>query len=165
MARAATHTAEALLDIHERAHRTLAALLAHCRGLSPGELNRELPEYGDPTVRLQLHHVIGAQEYWVGVLQGRIDAEEDAHLYPTVESLEAYREEVYAVTRQYLRSASPEELSNARPMMTWDGREHALIPAHVVLRTLMHIYHHQGKIAAMCRLMGKPWKGFDYPIG
>lgn len=164
MTRAATHTAEALLDIHERAQRTLAALLAHCRDLSPEELNRELPEYGDPTVRLQLHHVIGAQKYWVGVLRGRIDAEEDAHLYPTVASLEAYREQVAALTRDYLRSASPEELSNARPMRTWDGQERALIPAHIVVRTLMHIYHHAGKVGAMCRLMGKPWKGSDYPI-
>lgn len=162
--KATTHTSEALLDIHERASRSLAALLVHCRCLTPEELNREMPEFGDPTVRLQLHHVIGAQKYWIGVLQGRIDAEEDAPMYPTIASLEAYREQVYALVEDYLRSASAEELSNARPMRTWDGKERALIPAHIVVRTLMHIYHHVGKVAAMCRIMGKPWEGLDYPI-
>ena len=33
------HTAEALLDFHERAHRNLTALLAHCRELSGEEWN------------------------------------------------------------------------------------------------------------------------------
>jgi uncharacterized damage-inducible protein DinB len=164
MERSTTFTAEALLDMHNRAQRTLASLLEHCRDLTPEELNRELPEYGDPTVRLQLHHVIGAQRYWIGVLQGRIDADDDNPLFPTVASLEAYREQVDALTRGYLGTAMPEELSNARPMRTWDGQERPLIPAHVIVRTLMHIYHHAGKVGAMCRLMGKPWGGSDYPI-
>ncbi len=79
------HTREALRDLHERAHRCLAELLVHCRGLSPEELDG----FGYPTPRLQLHHEIGAERYWIGVLQGRIDADEDEDDYPTVASLEA----------------------------------------------------------------------------
>jgi uncharacterized damage-inducible protein DinB len=160
----APHNASGLLDLHERVHRNLSGLLAHCRGLSEEELNRELPGFGYPTVRLQLHHEIGAAKYWIGVLQGRIDVEEDDPRYPTVTSLEAYREEVYALTESYLRAASVAELNTPRPMMTWGNREHVLIPAHVVVRTLTHLYHHQGQILAMCRLMGKPCSGLDYPI-
>jgi uncharacterized damage-inducible protein DinB len=123
------HTAEALLGLHERAHGSLQRLLAHCRQLSAEELDRELAGFGYPSVRLQLHHVIGGEEYWIGVLEG------------TVGSLEAYRRRVFSATEKYLRAAS----------------------AHVFMRTLTHIYHHQGQIVAMCRL-GKPTAAMDYPI-
>jgi len=158
------HTAEALLDLHERAHRNLTALLAHCRGLSGEEMNRALTGFGYPTVRLQLHHGIGAEKYWIGVLQGRIDAEDDDPDYPTVESLEAYRKQVFTATEAYLRASSVEELNTPRPMMTWGNKERVLTPAHVFMRTLTHLYHHQGQIVAMCRLLGKPCTGLDYPI-
>ena len=158
------HTPEALLDLHGRAHENLAALLAHCRGVSQEEIDREFPGFGYPTVRLQLHHAIGGEKYWIGVLQGRIDAEEDAPDYPTIASLEAYREQVFAVTEACLRAAAVEELNTARPMMTWGNRERVLVPAHVFMRTLTHLYHHNGQVAAMCRLLGRPVKGLDYPI-
>ena len=35
---------------------------------------------------------------------------------------------------------------------------------HVFMRTVTHLYHHQGQIVAMCRLVGKPCTGLDYPI-
>jgi uncharacterized damage-inducible protein DinB len=157
------HNADALLDIHERAHRNFRALLEHCSALSSEEINRELDGFGYPTVRLQLHHAIGAEKYWIGVLQGRIDADDDSPDYPTAESLERYREEVFGATEAYLQTASQSELNTARSMMTWGGKEQVLTPAHVVLRTQMHLYHHQGQVLAMCRLMGKPCSGLDYP--
>ena len=158
------HTSEVLLDLHERAHRNFTALLAHCRELGREGIDRELTGFGYPTVRLQLHHAIGAQKYWVGVLQGRVDADEDAPDYPTIESLQAYRTGVFQATEAYLRAASAEELNTARPMMTWGNREQMLIPAHVIVRTVTHLYHHQGQITAMCRLLGRPLHGVDYPI-
>ena len=157
-------TSQALLQIHERAHGNLIALLVHCRQLSGEEVDRELPGFGYPTVRLQLHHGIGAEKYWIGVLQGRIDADDDSPDYPTIAALEGYRARVFAATEAYLRSASPQELNTPRPMMTWGNREKVLIPTHVFMRTLTHLYHHQGQVLAMCRLLGKPGEGFDYPI-
>lgn len=44
------------------------------------------------------------------------------------------------------------------------GKERMLIPAHALMRTLTHLYHHQGHIVAMCRLLGRPGQGVDYPI-
>ena len=158
------YTAEALLDLHERAHQNFEKLLAHCRELGGEELNRELAGFGYPTIRLQLHHEIGAEEYWIGVLKGRFDVEDDDDAYPDVDSLEAYRRQVFSTTDEYLRSASPEELNTARLMMTWGDREQRLVPAHVLMRTLTHIYHHQGQIVAMCRLLGKPAGGLDFPL-
>jgi uncharacterized damage-inducible protein DinB len=158
------YTSESLLDFHERAHRNLAAVLAHCRQLTDEELNREIAGFGYPTVRLQFHHEIGAERYWIGVLQGRMDIDDDDPAYPTIESLEALREQVCSVAEGYLRSASVEELNTPRPMTTWGGKEHVLIPAQIVLRTLTHLYDHKGQIFAMCRIMGKPLEGVNYPI-
>jgi uncharacterized damage-inducible protein DinB len=157
------YTAEALRDIHERAHRNLSALLVHCRVLGLEEMNRELSGFGYPTVRLQLHHAISAEKYWIGVLHGRIDADDDSPDYPTVSSLEAYRERVFAATDAYLRDIQVTELNTAQPLMTWGNRERVLTPAHVIMRTVTHLYHHQGQVVAMCRLMGRPCSGLDFP--
>lgn len=159
------YNSESLREFHRRAHDSLKRLLEHYGQLSAEELNRELAGFGYPTVRLQIHHEIGVEKYWIGVLQGRVDAEDDDPNYPAVESLEAYRREVFAATQGYLQGASEEELKTPRPMMTWGNKERVLIPVQVFMRTLTHNYHHQGQIAAMCRLLGKPIPpGLDYPI-
>ncbi|MEW6071231.1 MAG: DinB family protein [Planctomycetota bacterium] len=154
-----------MIEVHERVHRSLQELVEHCGDLGPGDLNRELPGFGYPTVRLQLHHVIGAEEYWVGVLQGRVEADENDAAYPTTAALEAYRRRVGTATAAYLGAVAAEELNTPRPMRTWGGRERVLVPAHVILRTMMHVYHHLGQVAAMCRLLGRPTEGRDlnYP--
>jgi len=157
-------TSEGLLDIHERTHRNLKSFLAHARTLDPEAVDREMPDFGGASVRLALHHAIGAEKYWIGVLQGRVDADEDAHLYPTIESLEGYREATFAATQEYVRNASVEELNTPRPIETWHSKEEVLHPGHVVMRTITHIYHHQGQVAAMCRIFGSPIPGFNYPI-
>jgi uncharacterized damage-inducible protein DinB len=158
------YTPEALLDVHERTHRSLAKLIAHCRSLAAEELNRSIDGFGYATVRLQLHHVIGAEEYWVGVLHGLMLAEDNDALFPTIDSLEEYRRKTSATTENYLRGASPDELNTARPMKLWGGREATLAPARCVLRTQMHVYHHQGQVLAMCRLLGKPGGEVDFPL-
>jgi uncharacterized damage-inducible protein DinB len=158
------HTADALLDMHERTQRGLEKLIAHCRSLTPEELDRELEGFACANVRLQLHHELSAQRYWIGVLEGRIDVQEDEDDYPTAERLETLRREIFELTTRYLRAATTEELNTPRRMMTWGDIERELVPAHVVLRTLTHTFHHQGQITAMCRLLGKPIGGLDYPL-
>lgn len=157
-------TPESVLDLYERAHGNLRGLLTHCRQLSRGEIDHEFPGFGYPTVRLQLHHAIGGERYWLGVLEGRMDVDDDDPDYPTIESLEALREQVFAATTAHVRGLSVEQLNTPRPMVTWGDRQRVLTPVHVILRTQMHYYHHQGQVVAMCRLMGKPSPGFDYPI-
>jgi len=161
-------TAEALLEVHERAHRNLASYLAHAKMLDQEAANRSLAEFNGSSVRLELHHAIGAEKYWIGVLEGRADAEEDEHLYPTIESLETYRKNTFAAAEAYLRGASLDELNTARRMEIDRGRERVYRPGHVVMRTITHLYHHQGKAAAMLRMLGRPIprtpEDFDYPI-
>lgn len=159
------HTPEGLRDLHERTHRKLADLIQHCGALDLESLNRVMEGFGDGTVRLQLHHAITAERYWVGVIHGQSRDAEDEAAHQDIASLEALRAEVFAVTDRYLAGAGAAELNTARPMTTWDGKTHALAPAHVVLRTVTHIYHHMGQVAAMCRLLGHPvTQGVNYPI-
>jgi uncharacterized damage-inducible protein DinB len=158
------YNSESLIELHRRAHQSLQKLLTHCRELSADEFNRRMEAFGDPTVQLQLFHIISAEKYWTGVLQGRMDVDNEID-YPTIDVLEPYRQEVFAITDRYLQGASVEELNSARRMITWGNNEKILIPAHIIIRTQVHIYHHLGKTLAMCRLLGKPGPGMDYPIG
>jgi uncharacterized damage-inducible protein DinB len=159
------YTSEALADIHERTHQCLAKLVAHCGALPTPAIDRQLEGFGYPTIRLQLHHVIGAERYWVGVLQGRMDADDDESSFPTLSALAALREKVALATQAYIRGASAAELNTPRKMVTWGGREQLLVPARVVLRTQTHVFQHQGQVVAMCRLLGSPASGTDFPIG
>lgn len=160
------YTPESLLDVHERCHRSFGKLLAHCRQFSVEEINRELPGFGYPTIRLQLHHLIGAEDYWLSVVRGAMRVDDNDAAYPTIESLETWRASVATETRAWLAAADADALNTARPMKTWGGGEHSLIPAHVLMRTQVHIFQHQGQVAAMCRLLDKPIPaGLDFALG
>ncbi|MHC4952865.1 MAG: DinB family protein [Planctomycetota bacterium] len=159
------YSKEVLLDIHNRCHRSLGGYLDHCRVLLDEELDRELEGFGYPTVRLQLHHVIGAERYWVTVILGRMDASEEPADAASIDALESFRKSVTDATTEYLEGASDAELSSPRMMITWGGHEKELTPAHIILRTQVHLYHHMGQLAAMCRLLGHPIPaGLDYPL-
>ncbi len=162
--RPSLYTKEALLDLNLRAHKNLRDLLDHCRQLNNEELNRSIPGFGLPTVREQLCHEIGANEYWIGVLLGQMLADENLEDYPDIDSLEQYRLKTFNMTADYLNSSTPQELNTERKMISWGGNERMLKPALVVMRTLTHLYHHQGQVLAMCRILGKPGGGVDFPI-
>ena len=157
-------TPDVLRVLNRGTHDNLKKLIAHCSSLTDDELNRQLEGFGYPTVRLQLHHLLGAAKYWIGVIEGTIDAEDDSHLYPTTVELEQYRQRVFELTDQFLKEATSDELDTPRIMETWGGRKRQLSPCKIVLRIQTHSYHHQGQILAMCRLMGKPGGGVDFPI-
>jgi uncharacterized damage-inducible protein DinB len=158
------YDAESLLDLHERGHRNLQKLLAHCAGFEREQIDREVPGFGYPTIRLQLLHEIGAEAYWIGVLQDRMDVDEQEGVLRTIDAVADRRAAVAAETRRYLSGATPQALNTPRRMTTWGGAQHDLVPARVVLRTFSHLYHHQGQIMAMCRLLGRPASGMDFPL-
>jgi uncharacterized damage-inducible protein DinB len=159
------YNAAVLLDMHERGQRTLQKLLRHCAELSPEEFERELPGFGYPSVRLQLEHIIGAEEYWLSVVQGTYGGGDESTSCPSVAALEAYRAQVAKVTDEYLSQASEAELNTPRDMRTWQDKARSLVPARIIVRTQTHIYQHQGQVMAMCRLLGRPGPaGLDYPL-
>ncbi len=159
------YTVEALNDLHARTHWSVEKLLDHCAGFSETELARELEGFGYATLLEQLQHVIGAERYWVGVLQGEMLTHEDEADRASVGALRAFRERVVRATRDYLDAATPEELNTAREMTTWGDKQVVLVPARVVIRTQTHVFQHQGQVAAMCRLLGRPVpRGLDFPL-
>lgn len=157
------YTSESLLDVHDRTHRSLAALFDHLAGMPPEDLEREHEGFGYPTVRLQLHHMIGAEHYWMTLLAGRfVVTEEDA--YPDLASLAAYRDEVAGLGRAWLEAATTGILNEPKTYETWGGNEKILVPAAVVMRTQTHHFTHLGQVLALVRLMGHPARGLDYPV-
>ncbi len=158
------YTLEALLDIHERVHQNAKDLIAHASKLEPEAGDRKVEGFADWTIRLHIHHALGAERYWMGVLQGRVDADDDSAEYPTVADLENLRAEVCDSTRSFLESLDEEALNKPRHVTLWNGSEADLKPAHVLLRTQMHYYHHNGLVLAMCRALGEPGSGIDFPI-
>ena len=160
------YTARSLLDLHERTHRSLQGLIDHCAGFSQDELSRELDGFGAGPIRMQLHHMIGAEEYWFGVLRGLMLTEDRQEDFASIDALRAYRERVVSTSRAYLDETSDEVLNRPAKMLTWGDKEVDLVPAHVVMRTQSHIFQHQGQIAAMARLLGRPVpRGLDFPLG
>lgn len=159
-------TAADLLDLHRRTHRSLERFLGHCEGFPPDALARPLDGFGYPTLLLQVHHVLGAERYWFGVLEGRLLVDEDEADHASLGALRAFRDQVVAATRDYLGRATEQELGTRREVLTWGGRRTALVPAHVVLRTQTHVFQHLGQGSAMCRLLGRPVPpGLDFPLG
>ena len=157
-------TKDFLLKLHTRTHKSFEGLLKHCRKFSEEQINREMDGFGIPTIRLSLHHMIEAEKYWVGVIEGRIDVDENADEFPTIESLEKYRAQVFELTHNHIKNSTDEQLDTARKMMTWQNKEYDLAPVHIITRTQTHIYQHQGQVLAICRLFGEPCSGLDYPI-
>lgn len=159
------YNSDGLIEFCRRAHDSFEKLINHCRSLTDDEFNRKLDGFGYPTAKLQLHHALGAMKYWIGVLEGRMDIDDDPDDKFSIDDMAEYQKSVKNIVDNYLNSATPEELNNGRPMITWGNIEKTLIPAHVIIRTLTHLYQHQGQVAAMCRTMNKPIEpGMDYPI-
>ena len=159
------YTPSALRDMHDRAHRSLQSLLQHCAGFSDEEFARELPGFGYPSLQQQLDHVIGAEEYWVSVVRGLFTGDVDEIPHPTIAALETHRAAVAATTDAYLGEAQDAELNTPREMWTWPGKLRPLVPARVIVRTITHIYQHQGQVLAICRILGRPGPGgLDFPL-
>jgi len=158
------HSVEGLLDVHERVHRNLKDLIAHCAGLPAGTADQLVEGFGEGTIRLRIHHMLGAERYWMSVLRGDPDAADDSDSYPELASLEELRAEIFESTRSFLASLDDAGLSTARRVKVWGGDERELRPADVFYRTQTHHYHHQGQVLALCRALGRPASGLDYPL-
>ena len=159
------YSVAAVRDMHVRAHRSMERLIRHCGQLTTDELNREIIGFGYPTVRLQLEHMVGAEEYWVRVIRGRFDENEADGEFPTLAAIESYRLRVAEETDEFLRSSTDEDLNEPREMLTWPKKLRTLTPAHIIVRTLTHIYQHQGQVLAMCRIIDRPAPaGLDFPL-
>lgn len=155
------YTAPVLLDIHARAHESLRRLILHCTTLPDDDLVRPVSGFGFQTVLRQLEHTIGAELYWQTVVGRGYNEEATLPNLPHLASIEAFRREVAATTRAYLERASDAELNTSRPMISDPGETRMLRPADVIMRIVTHVFHHQGQILSICRILGKPNETID----
>ncbi|MCA8938825.1 MAG: DinB family protein [Planctomycetes bacterium] len=159
------YTKAALLDIHQRTHRSLTKFFEHLRGFSEEELGQTIEGFGMGNILSQLEHIVEAEEYWLWVatkaeLPPLVD-----HPPPALEETIRHREEVAARTRAFIENTSEAELNTKTTLRVYGGAEVDLMPAQIVLRTQTHVFQHLGQIAAICRMLGKPIpEGFDFPL-
>ncbi|MCA9784160.1 MAG: DinB family protein [Candidatus Delongbacteria bacterium] len=158
------YTSAALIDLHTRAHWSLQALYAHCSRFSQEELAREFAGFGVSSLREQFQHCISAEEYWVGVIHGRMDVNGEEPPLASIPELDAYRQQVAGRTLDYLNRASEQELNTPRTLLCWPNQERSLVPARIIGRLVTHLYQHQGQCTALCRLLGQPVNGLDFPL-
>jgi uncharacterized damage-inducible protein DinB len=160
------YNAQALLDVHARAHESLRRLIAFCGALTDDELKRPVAGFGWPTVHRQLEHTIGAEVYWQRVVTSGYTEEATLPELPDVAALETFRQQTAFVTRSYLERASEAELNSRRQMISDPGQTRVLRPADVIMRVVTHIFNHQGQVLAMCRTLGRPndTHDVDYPL-
>jgi len=160
------YNADALLDIHRRAHESLRRLIVFCGSLTDSEWRRPITGFGFPTVHRQLEHTIGAEVYWQTVVTRGYTEEATLPDLPDVAAMEAFRATTASATRSYLERASDGELNSPRQMISDPGQTRLLRPADVIMRVVTHIFNHQGQVLAMCRTIGKPndRRDLDYPV-
>jgi uncharacterized damage-inducible protein DinB len=143
-------TPDALREAHRRTHLGTSRVLEHCRQLSAEEFQRELPGFGYPTVQLQLHHILSAEEYWLTVLQRQPLAEEEyPQNYLTVDDLLDYQRQVMGRMLAYLGRMDSAALAQPARFTVWGGDSVELLPEMVVMRLVTHPFQHRGQVLAM----------------
>jgi uncharacterized damage-inducible protein DinB len=149
-------TKDGIRALHGWTHARIDMLLDLATELSPAEFVRELPGFGQPSVRDQLAHIIGAEERWVHRLQDLPLPRWSTAEYSTVESLRSAKQRVKAATVAYVDRLPDADLNAAliqRPK-DWIGTLRS--PAYILHHIVTHAFHHKGQVVAMCRLLGHP---------
>lgn len=159
------YTVAGLLDVHQRTHQSMRKVLDHVGTLPPEELTRAMEGFSYPTLASQLHHLIRAEYYWMGVMQGEPRYEDDAAEHETMEALRALYTRVYDDTHAFLSSLTDDGASALRTVTKYNGDQAEIVPALALLRTQMHAYQHHGEIATMLRQMGHTFpQMLDFPV-
>lgn len=158
-------TVAALREIHTRTHESAKKYLAHLASLPTDELHREHDGFGGASIARMLHHVFGAEFYWVGVLRAEMRVDENEAEWESLDALEAFRARVFADTEDYFDGVSDDDLNKPTPVTTWGDKQEELLPALIVIRTQTHAFQHFGQIAPLCRMAGHPVpSGLDFPV-
>jgi uncharacterized damage-inducible protein DinB len=158
-------TDDGIRTLHRWTHERLDLLIEHCTTLSADEFARELPGFGQPSVRAQLMHILAAEERWVRRLQDVPLRTWSATDFPTAAPLRAVRDHVVRQTLAYLDRlpAAALNVPLAQPPKEWIGEIQS--PAFILHHVFTHAFHHKGQVVAMCRLLGHPAPDTDLQLG
>lgn len=76
------YTADARLDIHDCAHWSFKDARDHCQQVETCQRGVLLSGFACPTLREQVHHVLGAERYWLEVLRVQLVLFNDLAAWP-----------------------------------------------------------------------------------
>jgi uncharacterized damage-inducible protein DinB len=143
----------------------LALLVDHTTLLTADEFTRVLPGFGQPSVREQLMHILGAEERWVLRLQDAPTRKWSAADFPTAAPLRVARERVMRATEGYLDRLPDAALNEALAQRPHEWIGELRSPAFILHHAMTHAFHHKGQVVAMCRLLGHPAPDTDLQQG
>jgi uncharacterized damage-inducible protein DinB len=128
-------------------------LLEFLLTISREDFVRPVPEAGDKSLRDHLVHVVGADEFWISLIQDRDYRRLDPKEFATLESVVPVLDEV-ADRIDHVFSGGDEEWFVREKVVSHHGRTERLIPAMVAMHMLTHEYHHKGQMMMIARILG-----------
>ena len=157
-----------LLELHRRAHRGTAVLIEHCAGFTPEELNRNHESFNGASLAQMIHHILEAEDYWMLVLRGEFREEADAFMNEEscrdVAAMRDYLARLATQATEFLGRIDEGWLNAPQEFLTWPNDRRQLLPSMIVMRIVTHHFQHRGQAFSMCRIMGRPHSGADFPL-
>jgi uncharacterized damage-inducible protein DinB len=114
---------------------------------------KPVPEAGGKSLRDHLVHLIGADEFWISLIQNRDYRSFEPAAYSTVEQVLPLIDEV-SDRIDHVFSDGDEEWFVREMTISHHGRTEKVIPAMVATHMLTHEFHHKGQIVMIARMLG-----------
>lgn len=117
------------------------------------EFVRPIPSSGGKSLRDILLHIVGANEFWIGLLTRRPHRRFSNDDYETVDSIIPVFDQTHETVRSFL-SGADEDWFASEITVTPGGEPMQLVPSLATVHMLTHEYHHKGQIVAIARMLG-----------
>lgn len=139
-----------LLRMYEYDHQINSLLLDCAAKVTPEQWDAP-HEYGQGSLHQIMYHLLRVEQGWLYLCQHheRIKDRPSIEALPTVESLRAYSEEIYATTRVFLEGLSEEDIASSFTIREPDGEEDTAVMWHILTHVLYHSAQHRSEIAAL----------------
>jgi uncharacterized damage-inducible protein DinB len=149
-------TLDGIRQFHRWTHASFSLLLDHLSAIPATDYAKVLPEFGFPTLREQVIHVLNCEGFWIHTLQGLRYVDRNPAECTAVFDARLLEREVSHWTHTYLSSMTDQQLNNDTELHFPDGDIAVRTPALILHHILTHAFHHKGQIVAMCRALGHP---------
>ena len=149
-------TLDGIRQFHRWTHASFSLLLDHLSTIPATDYAKVLPEFGFPTLREQVIHVLNCEGFWIHTLQGLRYVDRNPAECTAVFDARLLEREVSHWTHTYLSSMTDQQLNNDTELHFPDGDVAVRTPALILHHILTHAFHHKGQIVAMCRALGHP---------
>jgi uncharacterized damage-inducible protein DinB len=147
-------TLDGIRQFHRWTHASFSLLLDHLSTIPATDYAKVLPEFGFPTLREQVIHVLNCEGFWIHTLQGLRYVDRNPAECTAVFDARLLEREVSHWTHTYLSSMTDQQLNNDTELHFPDGDIAVRTPALILHHILTHAFHHKGQIVAMCRALG-----------